>query len=456
MSLNKKFYDDYVWGLKYRPTNLDDLVMPDTIKNRFRKMLDKRETPNLLFSGVAGVGKTSMACVLADTLDSDVMYINGSIETSIDVLRGKISQFVTTVSFKEGKKIVILDECLEENESVMMGTLDSPKHVKLKDLDNNTKYPIISYNTDTHELEDDVCEIISEKEDEVFELELEDGRKIKATKEHPFFIERDGELIEIPLGELQEGDETLTINGEHRMTRMVSKKSLGTKKVRNLCVEKNHTFITSNGIVTHNCDRMSLNTQEATKSFLEEYTKNARFIFITNNLHKIIEPLKSRLQLVEFNYTPQELTEMKKQFAKIVLKVLTNEKVDFNKKIVGHIINDNFPDMRKTLNELQKHQDSLNDPSILDKQKNSLEGYFEALRGKDFTTLQKHCANTSDAQRFFTKVYDNIKKYIDNSDISAMIVLTSEYSYKAAFVKDQRILLMSYSCELMNNIKLKG
>lgn len=312
MSLHNKFYDDYIWSLKYRPKNIDDVVMLNDTKLMFKEMIDSNKIPNMLFYGVAGVGKTTIASVLADTLKREYIYINGSLETSIDVLRGKISQFVNTVSFNGDKKIVIIDEF----------------------------------------------------------------------------------------------------------------------------------------------DRISSNSSDAIKSFLEEYSKNTSFIFITNNIHKIIDPIKSRLQIVEFVYSPNELVDMKKQFAKVVLSILDNEGVNYDKRILAHLINNSFPDMRKTLNSLQKNKNSLCDVSILDKEVNNIRQYFELLDKKDFKGLQAYCANITDGQGFFSTIYDNISKTIDKSDIPAMIVLTSDYSYKCAFVKDLRIILMAYSCEVIKNIKL--
>lgn len=312
MSLHRKFYDNYIWSLKYRPNSIDNIVLPEKTKNIFKEMIVKNEVPNMLFYGCAGVGKTTVASVIADTLGRECIYINGSLETSIDVLRGKITQFVTSVSFNGDKKIVIVDEA----------------------------------------------------------------------------------------------------------------------------------------------ERLSINASDAMKAFLEEFSKNASFIFITNNLHKIIDPLISRLTTVEFVFNQTELNGMRKQFAKIVLSILDNETIQYDKRILAHIINNNFPDMRKTLNTLQKYKDSLCDVSILDKENNDVVKWFEIVQQKDFSKIKSYCANITDSQMFFTNVYDNLIKCVDKSDISAMIVLTSEYAYKSSFVKDQRIILVAYSCEVMKNIKL--
>jgi len=239
------------------------------------------------------------------------------------------------------------------------------------------------------------------------------------------------------------------------LVKIISKKSLGVKNVVNLCVEKNHTFITSNGIVTHNCDRVSQNTQDSMKSFIEEFSKNCTFIFITNHINKIIDPLKSRLQVVEFVYSKQEQSELKKHFAKIVLGILNKEGVEYDKKVLGHLINQYFPDMRKCLNELQRLKNRLTDIGIIHEFTCDVETYYDLVKTRDFNGIQSYIANVTDSQNFYSKIYETCKNHIVSEDVPGLIILTNEYCYKSGFVVDQRINLVAYSCEMMNNIKFK-
>jgi len=102
--------DQFLWVEKYRPRKLDDCILPESQKTIFGDMLEKGEIQNMLLCGSAGVGKTTVARALCEQLGSDYIIINGSEESGIDVLRTKIKQFASTVSFSGKTKVVILDE----------------------------------------------------------------------------------------------------------------------------------------------------------------------------------------------------------------------------------------------------------------------------------------------------------------------------------------------------------
>lgn len=101
---------EYLWVEKYRPQTIEDTILPVALKDTFRQILENKELPNLLFTGTAGVGKTTVAKAICNELDLDYLLINGSEEGNIDTLRHKIKQFASTVSLQGGYKVVILDE----------------------------------------------------------------------------------------------------------------------------------------------------------------------------------------------------------------------------------------------------------------------------------------------------------------------------------------------------------
>jgi DNA polymerase III delta prime subunit len=101
---------EYLWVEKYRPQTIEDTILPVALKDTFRQILKSKELPNLLFTGTAGVGKTTVAKAICNELDLDYLLINGSEEGNIDTLRHKIKQFASTVSLQGGYKVVILDE----------------------------------------------------------------------------------------------------------------------------------------------------------------------------------------------------------------------------------------------------------------------------------------------------------------------------------------------------------
>lgn len=101
---------EFLWVEKYRPRTIKDCILPETLKNTFQKVVDSGEMHNMLLTGTAGLGKTTVARALCNELNLDYLLINGSEESGIDVLRSKIKQFASTVSLSGGPKVVILDE----------------------------------------------------------------------------------------------------------------------------------------------------------------------------------------------------------------------------------------------------------------------------------------------------------------------------------------------------------
>ena len=101
---------DKVWTLKYAPKKIEDLVLSDKNKTYFSSLTNIPN--NLLFLGRAGCGKTTLAKILANKFSpNSYLYINASDENGIDIVRNKITDFISTVSFDGKQKIVILDEC---------------------------------------------------------------------------------------------------------------------------------------------------------------------------------------------------------------------------------------------------------------------------------------------------------------------------------------------------------
>ena len=99
-----------LWVEKYRPTKVEDCILPDSIKTTFMDYVARKEIPNLLLSGSAGVGKTTIAKALCQEVGCDYIVINGSDESGIDVLRTKIKNYASSVSLAGGRKVVIIDE----------------------------------------------------------------------------------------------------------------------------------------------------------------------------------------------------------------------------------------------------------------------------------------------------------------------------------------------------------
>ena len=102
--------NEFLWVEKYRPQLIQDCILPNSIKKTFEDIVNGGELHNMLLTGTAGTGKTTIAKALCYELGLDYLMINGSEESGIDTLRTKIKQFASSVSLSGGYKVVILDE----------------------------------------------------------------------------------------------------------------------------------------------------------------------------------------------------------------------------------------------------------------------------------------------------------------------------------------------------------
>lgn len=102
--------NDFLWVEKYRPKTVNDIILPAELKQTFQTFVDQKNIPNLILSGSAGVGKTTIARAMLEELNCDYIVINGSMNGNIDTLRNEILNFASSVSLSGGRKYVILDE----------------------------------------------------------------------------------------------------------------------------------------------------------------------------------------------------------------------------------------------------------------------------------------------------------------------------------------------------------
>jgi DNA polymerase III delta prime subunit len=105
-----KVENQYLWVESYRPQKVDDCVIPEALKDTFKQFIATGELPHFMFSGTAGVGKTTIAKALCNEIGAEYIIINGSDESGIDTLRTKIRGFASTVSLTDSPKVIIVDE----------------------------------------------------------------------------------------------------------------------------------------------------------------------------------------------------------------------------------------------------------------------------------------------------------------------------------------------------------
>ena len=305
--------NEFIWATKYRPRTVDDCILPQKTKDLVKGFISKNEIPHMIFSGGPGMGKTTLAYAIANELESDLMYINASLENGIDVLRTRIQGFASTVSLSDsGPKIVILDEA-----------------------DGTT--PVL---------------------------------------------------------------------------------------------------------------------QAALKGFLEAFSNNCRFIFTANVKGKLIEPLHSRCTIVDFKIDAQDKKTLAGLFYKRVQQILDQHSIEYEPKVVAELIMKNFPDFRRTLNELQRYgaNGKIDSGILINHSEENFKLLFKYLKDKDFTEVRKWVGVNDDIESavLYRKLYDMSLTHMEKNSIPQMILTVADYQYKAAIVADQQINTMACMMELMS------
>jgi len=110
LMMEKVMSEEFLFVEKYRPKTVEDCILPENLKNTFQEFVNQKNVPNLLLSGSAGCGKTTVAKAMLEQLECDYIVINGSMNGNIDTLRYEIKNYASAVSFSVGRKYVILDE----------------------------------------------------------------------------------------------------------------------------------------------------------------------------------------------------------------------------------------------------------------------------------------------------------------------------------------------------------
>lgn len=227
-------------------------------------------------------------------------------------------------------------------------------------------------------------------------------------------------------------------------------RSIGIKRVINLSVTKNHTFITGNGIPTHNCDRMVAG-QDALKALVEQTESNCRFIFITNNLAKVIDPIKSRTHHIDFNWGKKDQKDLMVAYFKRICWIMEQEKVKYDKKVLAEYVQKMYPDFRRTLNELQKFIQMHGEvsekifSSMDDSQLNSL---VVELKNKKFTNMRK-IATEVDADSFYGGFYQEIDNLLQDACKPDIIMILAQYCYESSLSVNKEISLVACLTQIM-------
>lgn len=310
--------EQFLWAEKNRPQTIEECILPEGIKQTFRDYIVAGELPNFLFHGPAGVGKTTVARALCNEIGAEFMFINGSEENGIDMLRNKIKGFASSVSLTDAKKVVIIDEA----------------------------------------------------------------------------------------------------------------------------------------------DYLSNAVQPALRGIIEQFADNCRFILTCNFKNRIIDPLHSRCAVIDFKLSGSDKINIAGQMFKRACSILTQESVEFDKKVVAELVQQHFPDFRRILNELQRYSVSgqIDSGILVNSSAESFKKLFGLMKEKNFAEVRKWVAVSADGDtaRIFRELYDSASTFMEPSSIPQLVIILADYQYKAAFVADHELNIMACLTEIMGSCKFHG
>lgn len=200
-------------------------------------------------------------------------------------------------------------------------------------------------------------------------------------------------------------------------------------------------------------------TQPALRNFMETYSKNCGFILTCNFKNRIIEPLQSRMSVIDFTFPKEQKPKLAALFFKRVQEILQKEKVEFDAKAVGALIVKHFPDCRRIINELQRYSavGKIDTGVLVSSSDESFLSLIGFLKNKEFSNVRKWVAEYPDldATTFFRQLYDQAYVHMDSPSVAQLVLILARYQYQHAFVSDHEINIVACLTEIMMECSFK-
>ena len=201
-------------------------------------------------------------------------------------------------------------------------------------------------------------------------------------------------------------------------------------------------------VVMDEADYLNANsTQPAFRGFLDDYSKNCRFIFTGNYKEKIIEPLLNRLQVFDFNSFKKE--EMVKPIFERLKFILDNEKIQYDPKDLIPVINTCYPSIRNMIGTLQRcSATGIFTPANLD-DSNIYENTMKLVSPNTYLEMIAAVNNLNAPENMFSYIYKNASKFFTPANYPKVIVTVAKYQHMSSSVRDKNLNLAACLTELV-------
>ena len=204
-------------------------------------------------------------------------------------------------------------------------------------------------------------------------------------------------------------------------------------------------------------DNLSPDAQKSLRALIEAHQNNCRFILTCNYAHKLIAPLRSRLQEYNFTY-PSDGKPLKNTFVKRLLEILQQEKISISKEDVPtlvSLVNLSYPNWRNCIHQLQRvtAKGSIDSAILSQIKEQHISTLFELLKAKNFTKVREWVAENlsqgvSEAD-IIRMVYTEAKNYMKPQSLPQCVLTLADYQQKAAVVANQEVNTVAMTVELM-------
>lgn len=197
-------------------------------------------------------------------------------------------------------------------------------------------------------------------------------------------------------------------------------------------------------------DGFSNEAKDSMKNIIEKFSDNIRFIFDTNNVNKLSQPIRSRCVEIDFNFSKNEYPELMKQMLKRCSLILEENNVEYDKKDVAALIKQRFPDMRKIVNDLQRG--SITGTFILDKEtpEEQFNVLIKAMCDRNFDEIRRIVRNIPDPDNIYNRLYSNIDDIIEKKNIAQAILEIADFQYRAKICINPEINLVGCLANMLS------